>query len=193
MKKPFAILIFVLFLAFACPARANLWLAVNDVWSPPASEIIASPSDTLVLSIWGDGADTNPTGWLLVQGPGSINGHLMVYGGSATVYKDLEELAEENSMTPEQYLAAWQDQLDMPDLADMSGWELVDLVPTPLPTEGLLIDQIIFHCQGAGDAVVTLIDANLQDVYDTIVVHIPEPLTVALVGLGGLFLMRRRR
>ena len=55
--------------------------------------------------------------------------------------------------------------------------------------------DLLYHCCGPDSEYVTI---NLLDaaggVQDTIVVHqIPEPMTIALLGLGGLFLLRRRR
>jgi len=50
-----------------------------------------------------------------------------------------------------------------------------------------------FHCDGPGIVTIALIDTSSLAVLDTITVtQIPEPMTVALLGLGGLFLRRRK-
>jgi hypothetical protein len=69
---------------------------------------------------------------------------------------------------------------------------------------GTLVDYILFHCDGLGDVTVTITDAgtnNILNVGDvgpeamgSIIIHqIPEPTTVMLLGLGSLFLLRRRK
>jgi hypothetical protein len=57
--------------------------------------------------------------------------------------------------------------------------------------------EYMFHCRTApSDAVIYLYDAAVGEgavVLDTIIVHqIPEPATIALLGLGGLLLRRRK-
>jgi hypothetical protein len=72
--------------------------------------------------------------------------------------------------------------------------------------DGIAIDHILLHCDSPeGDVIVTIVDwvpagagsldyGGPVDVIGTVIVHqVPEPMTVALLGLGGLFLLRRRK
>jgi|GEM_PF-2056883 len=97
-------------------------------------------------------------------------------------------------------------------IGQMSG---VALTPVG-PGEADIIWNLLLHCDGAGDPVV--IDLTLGglsdyaeyektgtggswvwaaftegDLGDLVIYQIPEPMTVALLGLGGLFLLRRRK
>jgi len=50
-----------------------------------------------------------------------------------------------------------------------------------------------FHCDGEGTVTISLLDYNTLEVLDTITINqIPEPTVIALLGLGGLFLRRRK-
>lgn len=48
-----------------------------------------------------------------------------------------------------------------------------------------------FHCDGPATVVITLYDGSINPL-DTITITQPEPMTMALLGLGGLFLRRRK-
>jgi len=61
---------------------------------------------------------------------------------------------------------------------------------------GTFVDDILFHCEGVGDVVVSLWttpDFETYTLKDSIIIHqIPEPATIALLSLGGLLLRKKR-
>jgi hypothetical protein len=70
--------------------------------------------------------------------------------------------------------------------------------------EAKLVDYILFECLGEGDILIQLTDAGTnniigigdipQEMMGSIIIHqVPEPTTIFLLGLGSLFMLRRRR
>ena len=64
---------------------------------------------------------------------------------------------------------------------------------------GTALDGVVFTCTDLGDVTLTLFGyggiypANDYVGFDTVVIHqVPEPITLGLLGLGGLFLRRRK-
>jgi len=159
-----------------------------------------------------DGYGTDSVGVdLHVSGPGTLSvvqKEIMVSPGVFEWVDDLQHHAD---------FSVWSqsDPLIVDNqIAKMSGGVLEGLIKG----EATLIWNLIIHCDGEGEVVV---DLTLQDVDsrysqyvnssvtpmtpypdwepllegdlgDLVIHQIPEPMTIALLGLGGLFLRRRR-
>ena len=77
------------------------------------------------------------------------------------------------------------------------GYELIVAMSEGGAPGGLQF-ELIYHCCGPESEYVTITLWEDAEGYgtpqDTIIIHqVPEPMTIALLGLGGLFLLRRRR
>jgi len=75
--------------------------------------------------------------------------------------------------------------------ADMWASDLAVASPEPYGL-GVLADYE-FQCTGLGEVTIYLYAQDFATVLDTLTItQIPEPITFALLGLGGLFLRRRK-
>ena len=143
-------------LCLALPGYAAVWLSVEGKPVLPAGEMRLNRGETIVLEIVGDGTTAQPLGGsVLVEGPGAINGHTLAYSGLGSAYDDLEEVAEAMEMTTEEALAVFKGSTGR-DLTDMSKWVLADSGIPPKHLQELLITDIVFRCEGEGDALLTL-------------------------------------
>jgi hypothetical protein len=177
-------------------ADAGLFISVNGIIEPPSAEVKLQPDATAVIGIHGDGL-TPPriAAYLLVEGPGSIDRSTMVYRGSLSSYQDFPLTVPdiEAPPPPEEQLRAARELLGRPDLMDLSFITLADGAIPPAPLKGLLVDNIIFRCDGLGDVTLSLVSDDLATLYDTQAIQqVPEPMTLLLLGMG-VFLMRRKR
>lgn len=178
MKK---LLIFMLVLCMASSANAVLQISVGGVQEPIDSEIWLLPSEYLTLDVW---TTTDIT-------PGVGEGYfaLVCSTADATISGGVNVSAE-----PSLYVYQY--------FGDPGGiWVAVALATAPsLPAGSTLTDLIDFHCEWQpNDVLVELIFDIGYPIYgtaavvDSVIIHqIPEPMTVLLLGLGGLFLRRRR-
>lgn len=178
MKK-FVVLMLVL--CFAVTANASLQISVMGNPDPVDSEIILMPSDVITLDI--HGTDVVAEYYMLIVD--GVQGHIS--GG------DIMQGNASGDMTPYlPYLLPYIQKAAPP----MNGIAGFIGITTENPLNGAVVDYIDFHCEGIGDAVVELWtsgDTVVWELSDQLLIHqIPEPMTITLLGLGGLLLRRRK-
>jgi hypothetical protein len=198
MKKLLALL---LVFGMASVANAGLWLSVGDSADPPpASQIVLYPSDTIEITIWSDipfevwmPMENQPTPYILTLGLvddtalGNTDGGVVAPQFNSGKYTEFPELVQ-----------SFRDYLGMPTIVDVAQAEIIHTNPDDvITTTGKVVSQIIFHCDsdlGDGEVTILLVDAVSFETLSSLTIHqIPEPMTVALLGLGSLFMLRRRR
>ena len=169
MKK---LLVLVLILGIASLAPATLQISVNGNPDPVDSEITMFPSATLLLDIHGDVPAGHVVYWLMMVDQAM---------GSLSYYYD-------GGIGPFYYY---------PPL--YPGYSIAyGVIGGLVPLLGLLVDDIEYHAEGAGDALVNLYsspDTVTWTLADSLLIHqgdVPEPITITLLGLGGLLISRRR-
>jgi len=191
-KRKGAVLLLLFILCLVPSANAGLFISVNGVIEPPLAEITLEPDQTAILGINGDGfTPARVALYLLVEGPGSIDRATMIYRGTLAAYQDFPDW--ENPSSPEEQLQQARELLGRPELMDLSFITFANGAIPPAPLDGLLVDDIILHCDAAGDVTLSLISDDFTILYDTQVIQqVPEPMTLLLLGAGSLFAATRR-
>ena len=192
-KRNGAVILLLCILCLVPSANAGLFISVNGVIEPPFAEVKLQPDQTAILSIYGDGlTPSNIAAYLLVEGLGSIDGYTMIYRGSFASYEDFPTDALD-APPFEETLRFLREFLGKPNVMDLSVITLANGVIPPAPLKDLLVDDILFLCEGLGNVTLSLISDDFTTVYDTQnIQQIPEPTTLFLLGMG-VFLMRRKR
>ena len=170
MKK---LLVLMLVLGLATAANATLTLVVDG--AEAGSEITLDPSDTIWIGVDQD-IEQNFAAYVIMgtTPDGAWTGGSAVYSPPA--------LAEVLGWT---YYGTAVDP-------SMDAWFGDFTLPGIEQGGPGVFGAVEFHCEGEGDVIITLYDEGFSPV-DTLTIHqTPEPITIALLGLGGLFLRRRK-
>jgi len=183
MKKMIAIM---LALALSSTvASAALQISVGEIQNPVDSEITLNPSDHIQLNIW-----TNED----LTGFSQATWMVGVSTGSGTIdHAITPAVASVGNIIGDHTNAA----LDTSFTSGVFGGYFAPLAGIAAGTA--LVNYIDFHCDGPGDVLIKLVlinnaDGTIITVEDELIIHqIPEPMTMSLLGLGGLALIRRRR
>jgi hypothetical protein len=177
-------------LGLATVANADLLIGVYETDGTTAYDgRILNESDYLELKVVsGDSTTTYTTGFAMIAD--TTLGTIGSTGTTTTLAPDASMLLGS---------ASYNGVYNMP--ANYDGIVgIVDGYTSSGPfAQGDFFEDISFHCEGSDDVVVYLYEiTNSWDInerlIDSVTIHqVPEPMTLSLLGLGGLGLLRRRR
>jgi len=172
MKKLLAVL---LVLGMGSMASAALQLSVNG--QPAPDSITIAVSTTIMIDVTIE-AGRNETIYVDVGARGGQYELGTVVGGPAQGDSGLK------------FITQWYDYQGYDETAIGMAWD-----PGTTNRPGGKVAEFPFHCTMAGmDVVVILYDFGGSTEVDRLTIHqVPEPMTMGLLGLGGLLLARRRR
>lgn len=174
--------------------------SLNGLPINPVSEITIAPTDTINVDV------------IYTPGPGET-----IWALSKEVVITGPMTASDATSTPgAPGIITWAPGWN-PDLSRVTmlpnGNPLIDTVANDvgLVAPGIVLDHFLFHCEAIGDVTIVLVEnpnTGAGGSYELdsegtpmellsgpgIIIHqIPEPMTLTLLGLGSLFLARRKK
>jgi hypothetical protein len=186
MKK---LLVLVLVLGTASMADAKLGISINGEMN--VTEKTLSQSDWIPITIWTDSAISDGVGegyYALVADTSRASIDYM--SGFALISDD--GITINNTMGAN---ALWAGLL--PSNEDGVAGEIFLTTIPSIPVNSTIFDMFGYTANGFGDVTLKLYyrpDETTITLSDSVIIHqvIPEPMTIGLLGLGGLFLRRRK-
>jgi hypothetical protein len=178
-----------LVIAMASVANASFVITVNGV--VPDGPVILPSDGHVDIGIWGDGDYWVPLGGFYLGISAGDPASLNIDNAVILSPGEIGNI----SLYDNSYIAEWC-RINNPFVGIWPHF------PYEVPSGSrMLVDQIDFYTpiQYPCDITVALIDgedapyAGMEAAYDTQVLRTPEPATVALLGLGGLAILRKRR
>lgn len=160
----------ILVLAMTAGASATIQLSINS--APAPDTYTMNVSDTIVIDVMSDDA-ANYGAWLVLEDLG-----LGAWDGGMTVLPAAGANAYATDWSGDGYPGWWELSAASfnPDSPVVAGTHfLINYTPS-----------------GEGDVAITLRNYGEEEVDRVTITQVPEPITLALLGVGGLFLRRRK-
>jgi hypothetical protein len=178
----------IVLMVLSIAAVANAGLTIVGV---PTAPIM--PSTTVTLSIVSDGLALDPLVksdgiHILIDGPG----YLDISGTTAPGATDGGVPLSDRIVDFYNISGAPAPGIDI--FVDLAWLDIISDPPgmAVIPA-GVAVDGLVFHCESNGPVTITIVTDYLRTQLDQVVItQIPEPMTIGLLALGGLFLRRRK-
>jgi hypothetical protein len=148
------------------PVEATMATGLN-IQSDPID--VAAPQQALFLAVGGGG--------------GAIDAGTVVYTGSLTAITDFTGVDPDFTAAVEGVIGEAPTRIDMIELFD-------NQIPA-VPVMGVVVSYGVTDATDAAGTMVHLLNFDTLEIMNSAKI-VPEPITIALLGLGGLFLRRRK-
>jgi hypothetical protein len=188
MKK---LLVVLAVLAIATVANAGLKLSVEGVEAPTGAQIAMGATQVIGVNAAGESATLS--GMVIFEGAGAA----VDSTGMSIINMGFTGGADSNyiiDVSTDSAYVDWAKGFGFDPFAVMY-YEIINVaVPPAVIPDGMIIDGLkLSSSADMGTITISLFNAAAETTVATQTIEqIPEPITIALLGLGGLFLRRRK-